>query len=209
MLGLLVYCLLHCCDCHHYCYFVVVITIVANVSWSWSPSLLLLCGCHRYCYSMVTIATNALRSPLLLYGHGCHHRYYFMVMVIIIVVFKVLSPSLLFVSWSWSPSLLLFFSWSKVFPPFLALCKCGVVECGSWIGFNSNYIHLGKFFFQCWYFFFLSFFVFLFSSRMFLCAFGILLSAFTNFFSWYVFFLFLEIEYVFLWGDIKFSFKQN
>jgi len=163
VLGLVVYCLFHFCDRHHYCYFVVVIAVVANVSWLWSPSLLLLCGHLRYCYSMVTIVANAPWSRLLFYGRGCHHHYYFMVVVVIIVVFKVMVALVA-----------IFFCWSKVFPPLSGFVQVWGVKCGAWIGLNSNYIHLSKFSFQCWFFFFFSFFVFLFSFRMFLCAFGIL-----------------------------------
>jgi hypothetical protein len=53
--------LLHGCDHHYCCYFVVVITI-STISWSWLPSL------------------------LLLHGHGRHRYYYFLIMVTIIVI---------------------------------------------------------------------------------------------------------------------------
>ncbi len=128
------------------CFMVVIaITIVALWLWSSLPLMFHSPGRHCYCYFVVTIVIAIPWSPLLLmfYGHSCHHCYCFMVVVIIIIVYKVFSPSLLFVSWSWSPSLLLFFLLRQGISPLSCFVQVWGVKCGAWIGFNSNYICLG------------------------------------------------------------------
>jgi hypothetical protein len=57
--------------------------------------------------------------------------------------------------------LLFFFSWGKVFPPLFCFVQVRGVECGPWIGFSSDYIHLSKFFFSMLIFLFFIFCFFL------------------------------------------------
>jgi hypothetical protein len=98
--------LLHGCDHHYCCYFVVVITI-SIISWSWLPSL------------------------LLLHGHGRHRYYYFLIMVTIITVTSwSWSPSLLLFHGRGCllPSLLLLLLLRQGIFPYPILCKCGVSD---------------------------------------------------------------------------------